>query len=312
MDQKIIFAGTPSFAAVNLKALLNVGIRPCAVYTQPDCPAGRGHRLTPSAVKELALSHGLSVRTPENFKNEIDIKEFEELHADLCIVVAYGIILPKRVLEAPRLGCINVHGSILPKYRGAAPIQRALLDGNKSTGITIMKLVPKLDAGDMFVTAELPISANDTSGTLFDKLALLGAKTLTHNLGPILAGTLRPVPQDENQATYAAKITKEMCPIDFNKSAAEIDLKIRGLNPWPIATANLDNVCYKIFEAGIKHSGAHEHPGKILTCDKNGIEVACAWDSIILKTIQAPGKGQVNAADYARSCPQKFQGKNFD
>lgn len=312
MEQKIIFAGTPDFAAASLQALLDAGIRPCAVYTQPDRPAGRGHHLTPSAVKTLALSHNLDVRTPDNFKNEADIKAFEDLHADLCIVVAYGIILPQRILGAPRLGCINVHGSLLPEYRGAAPIQRALLDGKRTTGITIMKLVSKLDAGDMLATAELTISENDTSGSLFDKLAKLGAQTLIHNLGPILSGTLRAIPQDEKKVTYAAKITKDMSTVDFSQNAHKVDLQIRGLNPWPIATATLDNVRYKLFKASVKPSGKHEVYGKIIGFNHEGIEVACAQDSIVLKVIQAPGKGQVNAADLARSCPQKFEGKRFD
>lgn len=312
MGQRIIFAGTPDFAAVNLKALLDAGIRPCAVYTQPDRPARRGHKLTPSAVKVVALENGLEVRQVENFKNEDDIKAFEELKADLCIVVAYGIILPQRVLDAPRLGCINVHGSILPEYRGAAPIQRALLDGKKETGVTIMKLVKALDAGDMLAVARMPITDTDTSGTLFDRLADLGARTLVHNLGPILAGTLTAVPQDESKATYAAKLSKEMSPLDFSESASSLELKIRGLNPWPVATATLDEVCYKIFEASVKKTGKHDNCGAITALTKDGIEIACAEDTLVLKTIQAPGKGQVKAADFARSCPQKFEGKNFD
>lgn len=312
MDSKIIFAGTPDFAEVSLKALLDAGIVPCAVYTQPDRPAGRGNHLKASPVKELALAHGIEVRQPENFKDPQEIERFEALKADLCIVVAYGIILPQRVLDAPRQGCINVHGSLLPKYRGAAPIQRALLDGEKETGVTIMKLVRALDAGDMLATATLPIEDSDTSGSLFDKLADLGAKTLLHNLGPILAGTLRGVPQDESKVTYAEKITKAMCPLDFTRSSRELDLQVRGLSPWPVATAVLDGVTYKIFEAVKGDEADHATPGAILKISKEGVEVACARGSLILKTIQAPGKSRVNAGDFARCCPQKFEGKHFE
>ncbi|MCI6796567.1 MAG: methionyl-tRNA formyltransferase [Succinatimonas sp.] len=312
MDQKIIFAGTPDFASVSLKALLDAGIRPCAVYTMPDRPAKRGHHLTPSPIKELALQHGLEVRTPENFKSEEELCSFEELHADLCIVVAYGMILPERILKAPRLGCINVHGSLLPAYRGAAPIQRSLLDGCEKTGVSIMQLVKKLDAGDVFVSESVPIDKKDTSGTLFDKLAKLGAQTLLKYLGPILAGTIRAIPQDESKATYAEKITKDMAPLNFCQSAKELDLLIRGLNPWPIATATLDGICYKIFEAVPVSSGIHKHPGEILSFGKEGIEIACSDGSLLVKIMQSPGKGRVKAADFARSCPQKFEGKNFD
>lgn len=202
---KIIFAGTPDFAAVHLKALIDAGIIPCAVYTQPDRPAGRGHKLTPSPVKELALLHNIEVLTPENFKNKEDVDKFLSFNANLAIVVAYGVILPDSIVHGPKLGCINVHGSLLPAYRGAAPIQRALLDGNDRTGVTIMKIVKELDAGDMLIKAEIPISADDTSGSLFDKLASLGAKTLVDNLPDILAEKITAKKQDPSLATYAKK-----------------------------------------------------------------------------------------------------------
>lgn len=239
MDKRIIFAGTPEFAAVHLKALLDAGIKPVAVYTQPDRPAGRGHKLTPSPVKALALEAGIEVFTPENFKDKEEIKKFEDLKADLCIVVAYGIILPQRVIDAPKCGCINVHGSILPKYRGAAPIQRALLDGEEETGVSIMKLTLKLDAGDVYSVATLKIEKNDTSATLFAKLADLGAMTLLIALPKIFDGSLKAVPQDEDAVTYAMKISKEESHINFNQSAEVVDRTIRGLNPWPVATTEL-------------------------------------------------------------------------
>ncbi len=312
MTQKIIFAGTPEFAEVSLKALLDAGIRPCAVYTQPDRAAKRGHHLTPTPVKKLALENSLEVRTPENFRDPKDIEEFKALGADLCIVAAYGIILPDEVLNAPRCGCVNIHGSLLPSYRGAAPIQRALLDGCSKTGVTLIKLVHELDAGDMFASAELKIEDSDTSATLFDKLATLGAQLMLKNLGPILAGTLRPVPQDQSRATYAAKLSKDMAPLAFTLNSKKLDLLIRALNPWPVATARLEGTVYKIFKAKALDSGAHADPGAVLGISNEGIEVACAEGSLVLQVIQAPGKGPVNAGSMARSNPDKFRGAHFD
>ena len=294
---KIIFAGTPDFAVVHLKALIDAGIIPCAVYTQPDRPAGRGHKLTPSPVKELALLHNIEVLTPENFKNKEDVDKFLSFNADLAIVVAYGVILPDSIVHGPKLGCINVHGSLLPAYRGAAPIQRALLDGNDRTGVTIMKIVKELDAGDMLIKAEIPISADDTSGSLFDKLASLGAKTLVDNLPDILA----------------EKITKEEARLNFNDSAENCNLKIRGLNPWPIANASIDNIVFKIFKAKVLNDNQGKEPGTIISVDKKGISVACAEGAVCLEIIQAPGKGRVNAADFARSRSDIFSvGKKFE
>lgn len=310
---KIIFAGTPDFAAVHLKALIDAGIVPCAVYTQPDRPAGRGHKLTPSPVKELALLHNIEVLTPENFKNKEDVDKFLSFNADLAVVVAYGVILPESIVHGPRLGCINVHGSLLPYYRGAAPIQRALLDGNEHTGVTIMKIVKELDAGDMLVKAEMPISADDTSGSLFDKLASLGAKTLVDNLPAILSGEITAVKQDPSLVTYAKKITKEEARLNFNDSAKNCDLKIRGLNPWPIANASINNIVFKIFKAKVLSDNQGQEPGTIIAVDKNGISVACSKGALCLEIIQAPGKGRVNAADFARSRSDIFSvGKKFE
>ena len=310
---KIIFAGTPDFAAVHLKALIDAGIIPCAVYTQPDRPAGRGHKLTPSPVKELALLHNIEVLTPENFKNKEDVDKFLSLNADLAIVVAYGVILPDSIVHGPKLGCINVHGSLLPAYRGAAPIQRALLDGNDRTGVTIMKIVKELDAGDMLIKAEIPISADDTSGSLFDKLASLGAKTLVDNLPDILAEKITAKKQDPSLATYAKKITKEEARLNFNDSAENCNLKIRGLNPWPIANASIDNIVFKIFKAKVLNDNQGKEPGTIISVDKKGISVACAEGAVCLEIIQAPGKGRVNAADFARSRSDIFSvGKKFE
>lgn len=306
MEKRIIFAGTPDFAAIHLQELLKAGIRPVAVYTQPDRPAGRGHKLCPSDVKKVALEAGIDVYTPVNFKNEEDIRQFESLNADLCIVVAYGIILPQRIIDAPKLGCINVHGSILPKYRGAAPIQRALLDGEEETGVSIMRIGLKLDAGAVFKIATTKITDEDTSGSLFDRLASLGASTLIDILPSILDGSAIETPQDESKVTYAAKISKEESAINFNQDAKAVSRLIRGLNPWPVATAILNDVKYKLFDVAVIRENSGMEPGCIVSVDKEGINVACAQGQIKLITIQAPGKGPVKAADIARSKKDVF------
>lgn len=312
MDKRIVFCGTPDFAAVHLKALLDSGIRPVAVYTQPDRPAGRGHKLCPSDVKKLALEHNLEVFTPENFKDESDIEAFEKLNCDLCIVVAYGVILPQRILDASKHGFINVHGSILPKYRGAAPIQRALLDGESTTGVSVMKVELKLDAGDVYKVATTDITDTDTSGTLFDRLASIGAKTLVESIDSIIDGSLKACPQDESLATYAKKISKEESALNFNQDARTVNRLIRGLNPWPVATATLNDVKYKIFESFVISEKTDAAPGTIIACGKDGIQVACKEGILCLVTIQAPGKGQVKAADLARSRKEEFAvGKQF-
>ncbi|WP_406020716.1 methionyl-tRNA formyltransferase, partial [Succinivibrio sp.] len=287
-DKRIIFAGTPDFAAVHLQALIDNGIKPVAVYTQPDRPAGRGNKLKPSEVKVLALENGIEVRTPENFKDEADVDAFKELKADICIVVAYGVILPESIINACPFGCINVHGSILPMYRGAAPIQRALLDGQKKTGVSIMKVAKKLDAGDVYTIATLDINDTDTSGTLFDRLASLGAKTLLEALDGIFAGTLKATAQDESLATYAKKLTKEEALIDFTKTACEVELKVRGLSPWPVAITTRDDVKYKVFHVQAVNEDSTAEPGCITKIDKEGILVACSKGQVRLVTIQAP------------------------
>lgn len=314
MTDKIIFAGTPDFAAMHLQALLDKGVNIVAVYTQPDRPAGRGHKLTPSPVKELALKHNLPVYTPLNFKEEEDQAQWEAHQADLAIVVAYGVILPERVLNAPRLGCINVHGSLLPQWRGAAPIQRALLSGNPTTGVTIMQIVKALDAGDMLFKKEMPILDSDTSGSLFERMASVGAEALVEALPEILEQKLTPIPQDEQLVTYAAKLSKDESPLVFSKSASELCLQIRGLNPWPVATTTLGDTLFKVFEASVLPNEevgslgdtSSLELGAIVETNAKGIVVKCAEGFLVLKTIQAPGKGRVGAADLARSRKEQF------
>lgn len=296
---RIIFAGTPDFAAVHLQALLDAGIVPCAVYTQPDRPAGRGHKLTPSPVKTLALEHGLEVRTPLNFKDPAEVQAFADLKADLAIVVAYGLLLPEAVFAAPRLGSINVHGSLLPRWRGAAPIQRALLSGDAQTGVTIMQIAAGLDTGDMLCSSVIDIAPEDTAGTLFDKLAALGARTLVDRLPEILAGRITPVKQDEAQAVYAKKLSKAESPLDPARSAADLSLQVRGLNPWPAATLAVGGMNCKIFKASAlpESIGA---PGT-LSADKRGILLSCADGTLLIESLQAPGKKPCDAAAFARA-----------
>ena len=304
MDKNIIFAGTPDFAAIHLQALIDANLKPKVVYTQPDRPCGRGHKLTPSPVKTLAQKYGIEVRTPLNFKDDADIQNFIALKSDLFIVVAYGIILPEAIINAPAYGCINVHGSLLPKYRGAAPIQRALLNGDRQTGVTIMKIAKALDAGDIYVKATLDITDNDTSLSLFEKLAALGAQTLVESVPKILNGCLKTEAQDESLATYAQKLSKEESALDFTLTADKLCLKIRGLNPWPIATLKHNNVTYKVFDA--KPYVKYGNCGEILECNRDGIIIGCQNGSLCITQIQEPGHKRVNAADLARSRPDLF------
>ncbi len=304
MDKNIVFAGTPDFAAVHLQALIDANLKPQVVYTQPDRPCGRGHKLTPSPVKALALAHGIEVRTPLNFKEEADKQAFIDLKPSLFIVVAYGIILPDDIINAPTFGSINVHGSLLPKYRGAAPIQRALLDGESETGVSIMKIAHALDAGDVYTKARLKIEDDDTSGSLFEKLATLGAKTLVESVPLICEGKLRSSSQNEAEATYAKKLSKDEAPLNFKDTASALCLKIRGLNPWPIATLSHNGTTYKVFAA--KRYDKSGNCGEILECNRDGIIIACLDGSICIEQIQAPGHKRVNAADLARSRPDLF------
>lgn len=312
-SKRIIFAGTPDFAATHLKALIDSGFNIVAVYSQMDRPAGRGHKLMPSSVKTVALEHNIPVYTPLNFKDTAAIETFASHNADIAVVVAYGLLLPDAVLNAPRLGCINVHGSLLPKWRGAAPIQRALLSGEDTTGVTIMKLVQKMDAGPILFTQEMSILSDDTSGTLFERMADVGANTLVKVLPQILEEKLTPIEQDENQVTYAAKITKEESCLNFNLSSKVLALNVRGFNPWPIATATLSGTVFKVFESeSIADSELSQEDknlanGSIIEVNARGIVVKCQEGALVLKTIQSPGKGRVAASDFARSKKDIFK-----
>ncbi|GAL08082.1 methionyl-tRNA formyltransferase [Photobacterium aphoticum] len=278
---KIVFAGTPDFAARHLAALLSSEHEIIAVYTQPDRPAGRGKKLTASPVKEIALEHNIPVYQPENFKSDEAKQALVDLNADLMVVVAYGLLLPQAVLDTPKLGCINVHGSILPRWRGAAPIQRSIWAGDAETGVTIMQMDIGLDTGDMLSIATLPIDATDTSASMYEKLAELGPTALIACLSDIANGTAVPVKQDDAQANYAKKLSKEEAQIDWTMDAAAIERCVRAFNPWPMSYFTVAEQNVKVWRSEVVE-GEHGQPaGTILSADKHGIVVATGKDACV-------------------------------
>jgi methionyl-tRNA formyltransferase len=294
---KIIFAGTPEFAVPSLQALLDSPYQVCAVYTQPDRPAGRGRKLTASPVKELALTAGIPVYQPENFKQAADIAEMARLEADLLVVTAYGLILPQAVLDLPRLGSINVHGSLLPRWRGAAPIHRALMAGDAETGVTIMRMVKKLDAGDMLYKAEYPIAADATSSSLHDILAELGAQSLLKVVKQIEQGAVIAEVQDENLVTYAQKLDKNEAQLDWSQSAIELDRKVRGLNAWPVAQTLFKGEIMRVWRSTVLDSQRQLPPGQISTAD-HALDVGTGQGILRLLEVQLPGGKRIAAKDF--------------
>lgn len=269
----------------------------CAVYTQPDRPAGRGRKLTASPVKQLATAYGIPVYQPENFKKPEALAELQALNADLMVVIAYGLILPQTVIDAPRLGCINVHGSLLPRWRGAAPIHRALMAGDEKTGVTIMKVVKKLDAGDMLLKAECPISSTDTSSSLHDRLAKMGAEALIEVVMQYQQGSVYAEPQDETLVTYAHKLEKHEAILDWSASATELDRKIRGLNAWPVAQTLFKGQVLRVWNSTTIDRSVTAPPGTI-DCSEQALDVATGDGGIRLLEIQLPGGKRVTGKDF--------------
>ena len=294
---RIVFMGTPDFAVPSLQALIDAGHDVCAVYTQPDKPQGRKQILTAPPVKTLALEHDIPVFQPNTLKNEVEQARLRELAPEVIIVVAYGKLLPKAVLDIPPHGCINVHGSLLPRWRGAAPIQWAVIAGDEMAGVTTMQMAEGLDTGDMLLTYETKVGEKETAGELFDRLAQSGAELLTETL--VKLDEITPRPQDDAQSCYAHMLDKQMAVIDWSKSAHEIDCLIRGLNPWPIALTTLSGERLKVFAAE-KANGRGE-PGTVLEADpKKGLTVACGEGALKLIEIQLVGGKRMKATDFLR------------
>lgn len=303
---RIIFAGTPDFAATSLKALLNSEHSVVAVYTQPDRPSGRGRKLTPSPVKAIALEHDIAVYQPQSLKDETAQAELGAIEADLMVVVAYGLLLPKVVLETPPLGCINIHGSLLPRWRGAAPIHRAVLAGDKQTGITIMQMDEGLDTGDMLHIKACDISPQETSGELHDTLADLGAEALLEALTNISAGTVTATPQPNDGVTYAHKLTKEEGRLDWSLTASELERKIKGLAPWPVAYTNIGDKTLRVWQATATHNSHTTTPGSVVSATSKGIEIACADKTLLLQCIQLPGSKALEVSQVLNSKADMF------
>ena len=300
---RVVFMGTPDIAATCLKGILEAGVHVVGVYTQPDRPKNRGMKLACSPVKELALKYDLPVYQPENFREDETVEQLRQLKPDVVAVVAYGRILPQRVLDIPPKGCINIHASLLPKYRGSAPYQWAVLNGEKESGVTAMYLCREMDAGDMIDTAVTPIGPNETAGELLDRLAVLGAELLVKTLGRMAAGEVERTPQEHALATYAPMLDKSMCPIDWTKTAQQVHDHVRGLHPWPVATAELAGTRFKIHTTAIVPGKAGAVPGSILGLTKTGLQVACGEGAVEIRSLQAEGGKRMAAPDYFRGHP---------
>lgn len=293
--------GTPDIAATCLKRILADGFEVVGVYTQPDRPKGRGMKLVASPVKEVAVAAGIPVFQPENFREEETVQQLRDLKPDICAVVAYGRILPQKVLDIPTFGCINIHASVLPKYRGSAPYQWAVLDGLKETGVTAMYLCREMDAGDIIDVSKTPIGENETAGELLDRLAVLGAELLSKTLSRFAAGRVEAIPQNEAEVCYAPMLDKSMSPIDWNKTAQQVHDHVRGLHPWPVATMELQGKLFKVHETRVVEGSGK--PGEILGLNKKGLVIACGEGAVEIRSLQAEGGKRMAAPDYFRGHP---------
>ncbi len=306
---RLVFMGTPAFAAACLAAVLETEHRVVGVYTKPDTPKNRGMKLIPSEVKVLAQAHGLPVFQPASFRDDAVCEELEALAPDLIVAVAYGKILPQRVLDIPPLGCVNIHGSVLPALRGSAPVQWAVLNDLPETGVTAMYMNARMDEGDVIAVRTTPIGETETAGELMERLAPIGGALLKETLAAIAAGTASRTPQDPALATYAPMLTKELSPVDWSRPARAILAQIRGLNPWPAAAAAFGGTEFKLWEARPYETETQAAPGTLLALTKQGLAVACGDGAVLITRLQAPGGKAMPAADYFRGHPIQMNNK---
>lgn len=300
---RVVFMGTPDIAATCLTKILADGFSVVGVYTQPDRPKGRGMKLMPSPVKEVALQQNIPVFQPENFREEETVEQLKALQPDVVAVVAYGRILPQKVLDIVPNGFINIHASLLPQYRGSAPYQWAVLDGLAETGVSAQFMVRQMDAGDVVGVSKTPIDPDETAGELLDRLAVLGADLLSETLKKFENNALRPVVQDESQVTMAPMLDKSMCPLDFTKTARQVHNWVRGLNPWPVATAQIGGTNFKIYTTALVDNPTNAPAGTILGLTKTGLQIACGEGAVEIRILQAEGGKRMAAPDYFRGHP---------
>lgn len=304
---RIVFMGTPDIGATCLKRLIEDGFDIVACYTQPDRPKGRGMKLVASPVKEVALSHGIPVYQPENFRQEDAVQTLRELKPDVCAVVAYGRILPQQVLDIPTFGCVNIHTSLLPQYRGSAPYQWAVLDGQKETGVSAQYMSLGVDEGDVIDAVKTPIGENETAGELLERLSVLGADLLSRTLTRMAHGKVEAVHQDDSRVSFAPMLDKSMCPIDWTKSAPKIHDQVRGLHPWPVATTEISGTFFKIHQTAIVPETTEKAPGTPILLTKTGLWVACGDATVLeIRSLQAQGGKRMAAPDYFRGHPLKL------
>jgi methionyl-tRNA formyltransferase len=299
-DARVLFAGTPEFALASLRALTNAGITPLAVLTQPDRPAGRGKRLTASPVKRFAVDQDIEVLQPVTLKDPGTVAQIAAFKPDILVVAAYGLILPQNVLDIPKKGCLNVHASLLPRWRGAAPIQAAILAGDAETGVSLMAMTAGLDCGPVYVEEAIAIGDEETAGELHDRLATLGGELLVRHFDAIVGATLHATEQDDSRATYAGKISKQDARLDWQRPAVELHRRVRAYNPVPGAFFLLDDTPVKCWQASVV-AGATGTPGEVLSADRDGIVIACGRDALRLDSLQRPGKRPVTAGEFAGS-----------
>lgn len=301
---KVVFMGTPEIAAVCLETLLAQGFPVCGVFTKPDTPQNRGMKLTQPPVKQMALAHGLPVFQPEGLRDGQVVAQLQALQPDVIAVVAYGKLLPEEILRLPRLGCINIHASLLPQLRGSGPVQWAVLQGLRETGVTAMYMAKEMDAGDIIDVRRTEIGPDETAGQLLERLAGLAGSLLADTLRSLQDGTAHRTPQNPAEVTYAPMLTKALCPMDFTKTAQELHNQVRGLNPWPVATMTLQGKRFRVFASSLPGKTTDKAPGTPLQLTKTGLEISCGGGSVLeIRTLQADGGKRMAAPDYFRGHP---------